>query len=133
MTQCDIEYLYDYIKFHIKEIETLGSGTTFKEASKESVENYEIELPDLHMQKKLIATLKDIERKISLKNSIYADLEAMEKQIYDYWFVQFDFPDENGDPYKSSGEKIKENKELKMIIPQGWKVSSIKRKYEIEK
>ena len=124
-TQCDIEYLYYYMSFHIKEIESLGSGTTFKEVSKEAIENYKVELPDLPIQKKLVSVLKNIDHKISLNNSICTDLEAMAKQIYDYWFVQFDFPDENGKPYKSSGGKMVWNQELNREIPEGWEVGNI--------
>ena len=62
--------------------------------------------------------------KIELNNKINAELEAMAKLIYDYWFVQFDFPDENGKPYKSSGGKMVYNEELKREIPEGWEVES---------
>lgn len=64
--------------------------------------------------------LWSIDQKIELNNKINAELEAMAKLIYDYWFVQFDFPDENGKPYKSSGGKMVFNKELKREIPDGW-------------
>ena len=53
------------------------------------------------------------------------NLEAMAKQLYDYWFVQFDFPDENGKPYKSIGGKMVWNEKLKMEIPEGWCVDTI--------
>jgi type I restriction enzyme S subunit len=66
--------------------------------------------------------LHNLDSKIELNNRINAELEAMAKTIYDYWFVQFDFPDKNGKPYKSSGGKMVWNNELKRDIPEGWDV-----------
>ena len=70
--------------------------------------------------KKIVHTLSFLDTKIELNNRINAELEAMAKTIYDYWFVQFDFPDENGKPYKSSGGKMVWNEELKREVPEGW-------------
>ena len=69
--------------------------------------------------------LTNIDAKVANNNAICSDLEAMAKLLYDYWFVQFDFPDENGKPYKSSGGKMVWNEELKREIPEGWEVTSI--------
>ena len=66
--------------------------------------------------------IQSLDAKIELNNKINAELEAMAKLIYDYWFVQFDFPDENGKPYKSSGGKMVYNEALKREIPEGWEV-----------
>lgn len=71
-------------------------------------------------QKAIAKILSDLDAKIELNNRINAELEAMAKLIYDYWFVQFDFPNEQGKPYKSSGGKMVYNKELKREIPEGW-------------
>lgn len=124
-SKCDPEYLYYYLKLHIKEVESLGSGTTFKEVSKESVENYDVTLPDLDVQQQIISVLRDIDSKIANNNAICSNLEAMAKLLYDYWFVQFDFPDENGKPYKSSGGKMVWNDALKREIPAGWEVKRV--------
>lgn len=118
---CDIDYLYYYLKYHIKEIEAIGSGTTFKEVSKTSLQQFEIALPALEVQKHIASILSNIDCKIELNRAINQNLEAMAKQLYDYWFVQFDFPDENGRPYKSSGGKMVWNDKLKREIPKGWK------------
>lgn len=72
---------------------------------------------------KISSFLFGIDSKISNNNAICADLEIMAKLLYDYWFVQFDFPDENGKPYKSSGGKMVWNEELKREIPEKWKAS----------
>lgn len=69
--------------------------------------------------------LLSIDHKIALNKSICTDLEAMVKQIYDYWFLQFDFPDENGKPYKSSGGKMVWCEELNREIPEGWEVKEV--------
>jgi type I restriction enzyme S subunit len=82
-------------------------------------------LPNIENQKKIAKVLSDLDAKIELNNKINAELEAMAKLIYDYWFVQFDFPDKNGKPYKSSGGKMVYNEELKREIPAGWEVKEI--------
>ena len=68
----------------------------------------------------IVASLASIDEKIKVNRQINDNLEAMAKQLYDYWFVQFDFPDENGRPYKSSGGAMVWNEKLKCEIPQGW-------------
>ena len=70
----------------------------------------------------VVRAITNLNRKLELNNKINAELEAMTKLTYDYWFVQFDFPDENGKPYKSSGGKMVFNEVLKKEIPYGWKV-----------
>jgi len=80
----------------------------------------EIPLPDLNTQKKIASVLSSLDSKIELNNRINAELEAMAKTIYDYWFVQFDFPNAEGKPYKSSGGKMILCEELKREIPVGW-------------
>lgn len=82
-------------------------------------------IPDFEEQKKIANILSAIDDKISLNNQINQELEAMAKTLYDYWFVQFDFPDQNGKPYKSSGGKMVYHPELKREIPEGWGVESV--------
>ena len=122
---CDVDFLYYYLKYHIKEIEALGSGTTFKEVSKASLQQFEITIPSLDVQKHIASILADIDQKIALNRAINDNLEAMAKQLYDYWFVQFDFPNEEGKPYKSSGGKMVWNEKLKREIPEGWEVGNL--------
>lgn len=123
---CDTDYMYYYLQFHMKEIEALGSGTTFKEISKSALQGIEIRLPDLEKQRDIAKCLSDLDRKIELNKQINDNLEAMAKQLYDYWFVQFDFPNEEGKPYKSNGGAMVYNEKLKREIPQGWNISQIK-------
>ena len=117
---CDTDYMYYYLQFHMKEIEALGSGTTFKEISKSALQGIEIRLPDLEKQRDIAKCLSDLDRKIELNKQINDNLEAMARQLYDYWFVQFDFPNEEGKPYKSSGGAMVWNEKLKREIPKGW-------------
>ncbi|QLX17549.1 restriction endonuclease subunit S [Klebsiella oxytoca] len=82
-------------------------------------------IEDLTSQKKIREALESIDEKIALNNRIIAELEAMAKTLYYYWFVQFDFPDANGKPYKTSGGKMEYNATLKREIPAGWSVTNI--------
>ena len=86
------------------------------------------EFPVPQFNKKLhnrIKILLNIDKKIQINNQINQELEAMAKTLYDYWFVQFDFPDQNGKPYKSSGGKMVYHPELKREIPEGWGVEKL--------
>jgi type I restriction enzyme S subunit len=80
---------------------------------------------DFDEQKQIAEILSSLDTKIGLNNRINAELEAMAKTLYDYWFVQFDFPDKNGKPYKASGGKMVWNEEMKREIPEGWEVKDL--------
>lgn len=82
--------------------------------------------PPIIKQKQIASVLSNIDSKIELNRAINQNLEAMAKQLYDYWFVQFDFPDENGKPYKSSGGNMVWNDALKREIPKGWNTAFVK-------
>lgn len=91
-------------------------------------ELHEMEIPaisDTKQQKKVAAILSALDAKIDCNNRINAELEAMAKTLYDYWFVQFDFPDAHGKPYKSSGGKMVYNATLKREIPLGWEATTL--------
>lgn len=79
-----------------------------------------LEIPLLDNSVAIASTLKSIFNKIEINNHINTELETMAKTLYDYWFVQFDFPDSNGKPYKTSGGKMVYNTVLKREIPTGW-------------
>lgn len=101
-----------------------GSGQRYT-LTLDSIKDLQLVLPSIEEQRKVAKLLSDLDRKIELNKSINANLEAMAKQLYDYWFVQFDFPDENGRPYKSSGGKMVWNEKLKREIPEGWDVCQL--------
>lgn len=128
---CDVNYMYYYMKHHLKEIEALGSGTTFKEISKSVFEQWEIILPTLEKQKEVSNVLAAIDEKIETNRAISAKLEKLAATIYNFWFLQFDFPNENGRPYKSSGGKMIWNSDLKREVPEGFRVVDIKNTCQI--
>ena len=99
---------------------------TLRASFNEAMFSYlEIMLPDFDTQKKIGDFLYSLEKKKQTNNQINQELEAMAKTLYDYWFVQFDFPDQNGNPYKSSGGKMVYHPELKREIPESWGVDSL--------
>ena len=100
--------------------------TKIRHTSPDKIKDCTVWIPNLDVQKRVGQLLSDIDAKIALNRAVNHNLEAMAKQLYDYWFVQFDFPDENGKPYKSSGGKMGWNEKLKREIPQGWKDCKIK-------
>lgn len=89
------------------------------------ISKFEITLPPIKKQKEIVESLKLLDQKIALNRQINDNLEAMAKQLYDYWFVQFDFPNDKGKPYKSSGGKMVYNPKLKREIPDGWEVVNL--------
>ena len=120
----DVEYLYywfllsgknDLLRRHFTE-------TTIKHLPGETLKQLVIDLPDMKIQKNISTVLRSIDKKITVNEKINDNLEQQAKLIYDYWFTQFDFPDENGKPYCSSGGKMVWNEQLKRNIPENWNV-----------
>ena len=106
-------------------------GSKMPRGDKEQILRYE--MPTFSCSEESIGTFfLNLDRKIHLNERINQNLEAMAKQLYDYWFVQFDFPNENGKPYKSSGGKMVWNEKLKREIPEGWEVKPINNRLEIK-
>jgi type I restriction enzyme S subunit len=101
-------------------------GSTITRIYNENLRSIKLNVPEsLSEQQKIASVLSALDSKIELNNRINAELEAMAKMLYDYWFVQFDFPDKNGKPYKTSGGKMVWNEELKREIPEGWEVKTL--------
>lgn len=101
-----------------------GSGQRYT-LSNDTISNIPVLLPSIEEQHTIGKLLADSDRKIELNKQINDNLEAMAKQLYDYWFVQFDFPNEEGKPYKSSGGAMVWNEKLKREIPEGWYAENI--------
>ena len=101
------------------------ASTSINNLSQGVLADVEVPCPSLTEQSAIVEVLDAIQEKITLNNKINAELEAMAKLIYEYWFVQFDFPDENGKPYKSSGGKMVRCDQLKRDIPEGWGATSL--------
>ena len=127
------DFLYYALKNYVKNIVKRSQGSVFNTINLASFNLMELELPsNINDQTKIAKVLSSLDSKIEINNKINAKLEAMAKLIYDYWFVQFDFPDANGKPYKSSGGEMVYNEELKRDIPVGWEVKAISNFIEVK-
>ena len=114
------EFLYYMLKDKKNEIESIAGGSTFKEVSGKVVKEFKIPIPPLNEQKAIAHILSTLDDKIEVNNQINKTLENMAQAIFKQWFVDFEFPNEDGEPYKSSGGEMVES-ELGMI-PKGWEV-----------
>ncbi|PIB34874.1 hypothetical protein BFP72_05385 [Reichenbachiella sp. 5M10] len=135
--KADYEYVYYFLKTQYHQLRNLSSGVR-KNLNSNDIKNFEIGLPDsISEQNKIAKVLSDLDAKIELNNKINAELEGMAKLLYDYWFVQFDFPiseayassigkpELKDKPYKSSGGAMVYNEQLKREIPEGWDVGTL--------
>lgn len=121
----NFDYLYHILKSHIFKdfiYRNKSLGSTINHLYQRDLSNFEIELPSITIQNKVSSVLNGIDNRISLNNKIITELESITKTIYNYWFLQFEFPNEEGKPYKSSGGKMVWNEELKREIPEGWTI-----------
>lgn len=114
----------EYVQLQIRRINRTGSIVSNLNIS--SLKELKILLHNFEGQRKIANILSAIDDKIQINNQINQELAVMAKTLYDYWFVQFDFPDPNGKPYKSSGGKMVYHPELKREIPEGWGVETLK-------
>jgi type I restriction enzyme S subunit len=121
------DYLYYYLKLCKEKFKKLASITTIPYISRNLFEEFEIEYYSVNIQNKIAKVLSSIDTKIELNNQINAELEIMARTIYDYWFVQFDFPNAKGKPYKKSGGKMIYNVSVNREIPTGWYADSIEK------
>ena len=115
-------FLYRYLK--LLDLSRLDSGTGVPSMTFDSYYGIKVMLPKIEEQKRIASVLQKLDAKIKLNCQINDNLEAMAKQLYDYWFVQFDFPNEEGKPYKSSGGAMVWNDKLKREIPKEWMASN---------
>ena len=103
-----------------QQLSAAAQQTKIRHTSPDKIKECTVWIPSLDIQKRIGRILTDIDNKIAINRQINDNLEAMAKQLYDYWFVQFDFPNEEGKPYKSSGGAMVWNEKLKREIPKGW-------------
>ena len=108
-----------------QQLSAAAQQTKIRHTSPDKIKDCIVWIPELEEQKRIGKLLRTIDLKIELNRQLNHNLEAMAKQLYDYWFVQFDFPDENGKPYKSSGGKMVWDKRLKREIPLLWKAKIV--------
>lgn len=127
--EIDSEYLSYYLSTPKirKWIVDNATGATMPNLNSDILRLVPLEIPNLEQQKRIACILSSFDEKIDLNNRLNATLESMAKTLYDYWFVQFDFPDEYGRPYKTSSGSMTYNKELGREIPTGWDVDNLYR------
>lgn len=123
----DIVYLHYLLSTSLvrNQIEATASGTKQRNTSPEKIYDVDVWVPDKTTQEKIGAFLHKFELKIQNNTQVCRELETMAKTFYDYWFTQFDFPNEEGKPYRSSGGVMEWNQQLKREIPKGWVAKSI--------
>lgn len=121
----DIDYIYYSLKLELKRLKEKSQGSQTKFLTMPILTNIILNNLSIIIQKSISSVLSSLDDKIELNNKINRELEAVAKTLYDYWFVQFNFPDKNGKPYKSSGGKMVWNEQLKREIPEGWEVSKL--------
>jgi type I restriction enzyme S subunit len=126
-------YYYFQLPFVQEYFFNVATGSTIKNLSLKSIQDFEVPVPEFNVWNNIANVLSSLDSKIELNNRINAELEVMAKTIYDYWFVQFDFPDKNGNPYKTSGGTLVWNEELKREIPEFWEVATIDSYAEVKK
>ena len=108
-----------------QQLSAAAQQTKIRHTSPDKIRDCTVWIPELAEQKRIGKLLRSLDRKIELNRAINQNLEAMAKQLYDYWFVQFDFPNKDGKPYKSSGGEMVWNEKLKRMIPKEWTNANI--------
>ena len=121
----ETDYLYYWLKNYVDILLNKSQGSVFNTINLSTFDDIKIDLPNIENQRSISNFLTLLDNKIQINNQINQELEVMAKTLYDYWFVQFDFPDQNGKPYKSSGGKMVYHPELKREIPEGWGVEKL--------
>ena len=114
------------------QLSVAAQQTKIRHTSPDKIKDCTVWIPSLEEQTKIGQFLYDIDSKIALNRQTNDNLEAMAKQLYDYWFVQFDFPNEEGKPYKSSGGAMVWNEKLKREIPTSFDVKSLSEIIEVK-
>lgn len=116
-----VYYLFQ-TKFIREQIRLTSSGTKVKHTSPERLYDLSTPLPDVETQNKILSILSALDEKIYINNKINNELEKMAQYLYEYWFIQFNFPNSNNKPYKVSGGSFTHDSSLKRDIPEGWSV-----------
>ena len=120
----DYRFLYYWLKNNYENLRALSAGVR-KNLNADDIKNFPFSENSLSEQEKIADILSVVDDKIELNSKICSELEAMAKTLYDYWVAQFDFPDENGEPYRTAGGEMVWNEQLKREIPKEWKVGNL--------
>ena len=120
------DYLYYLMKYYSSQFNKSYGGTIFPSINRDEIKSLIVNIvDDKYLQQRIAKILSTIDAKIELNKKISRELETIAKELYEYWFVQFDFPNAQGKPYKSSGGKMVWNETLKREIPEGWEVKKL--------
>ncbi|WP_210131668.1 restriction endonuclease subunit S [Staphylococcus sp. GDK8D30P] len=117
------EFLFYLLKSKINELESQATGTIFSSVNKKTLENFIVNIPNEKQQKNIGTILSNLDKKIELNQKIIANLQELSQTLFKRWFVDFEFPDENGNPYKSSGGEMVDS-ELGEI-PKEWSIQTL--------
>lgn len=128
----DIDYVKYSLELSLQHLKRIAQGSQTKFLTMQILDSFRVVDIPYDAQRHLIGSIREVDSKISLNTCICAELETMEKTLFDYWFTQFDFPDENGKPYRSSGGEMIWNDQLKREIPKGWVIGAVSDLMKIE-
>ena len=123
----DIDYIKYSLELSLQHLKRIAQGSQTKFLTMQILDSFRVADIPYEYQKSLVGSVREIDRKISVNSNICAKLEAMAKMLYDYWFTQFDFPNADGKPYRSSGGEMVWNDQLKREIPKDWEVDNLYR------
>jgi type I restriction enzyme S subunit len=123
LKKIDKLFLYYLLLHERPNLANQGNGSVFTNLKTEIVKNHKIRIPDLPTQTVIAEILSSLDDKIELNNKINQELETLAQTLFKQWFIDFEFPNENGDPYKSSGGEMVDS-ELGEI-PKGWEVKTL--------
>ena len=137
--RCHNSRIAEYISYYlwlsaiIKQISNTAGKTTIKYLDSDLLRGIVVNLPDEDITTNIARVLSALDRKIALNNAISVELENTARILYDYWFTQFDFPDANGQPYKSSGGEMEYSVQLKREIPKNWRLDKLDTKLDLRR
>jgi len=121
----DLDYLYYSLKISLATFKRISQGSQTKFLTMDILDSFKVLDIGIPKQKKIVCILKMLDSKILLNNKINAELEQMARNLFNYWFVQFDFPNKEDKPYKTSGGEMEYSALLKRDIPVNWKVGKL--------
>lgn len=121
----DARFLYYLLKYETPRLRLAAVGSAQKNLLLDDIRNFETSIPSIDKQIDISTILGYIDNKIDINNKISKELDELAQTIYKYWFVQFEFPNEDGKPYRSSGGEMVWNAELEKYIPEEWEVKKL--------
>lgn len=121
----DIDYIKYSLELSLQQLKRLAQGSQTKFLTMEILNSFYIEDIPYIEQKRLVRSVREIDNKIKVNKQLCNELETMAQTLYGYWFTQFDFPNADGNPYRTSGGAMEWNEQLKRKIPQGWEIGTV--------